>query len=84
MLARIRAGENPADEARKARTVPTVKHFAEYLRRCGPGLKPSGLRTVRFYLEARILPAFGARRYGPRPSPRSGCSRSTGAGAARC
>ncbi|MDE0049419.1 MAG: tyrosine-type recombinase/integrase [Rhodospirillales bacterium] len=63
MLARIRAGDDPAEEARKARAAPTVKDFAdEYLRCCGPGLKPSGRRTVRIYLKARILPAFGAMR----------------------
>ena len=60
MLARVRAGENPAEEAREARTAPTLGDFAgEYLRRCGPDLKPAGRRTVRVYLKARILPAFG-------------------------
>ncbi len=32
----------------------------EYLRRCDPYWKPSGRKTVRIYLKARILPAFGA------------------------
>ena len=31
----------------------------EYLRRCEPHWKPSGRKTVRIYLNARILPAFG-------------------------
>ena len=31
----------------------------EYLRRCAPHWKPSGRKTVRIYLKARILPAFG-------------------------
>jgi len=31
----------------------------EYLRRCDPYWKPSGRKTVRIYLKARILPAFG-------------------------
>ena len=31
----------------------------EYLRRCDPYWKPSGRKTVRIYLNARILPAFG-------------------------
>ena len=60
MLARIRAGENPADDIRKERETPTLRAFAdEYLRRCEPHWKPSGRRTMRIYLKARILPAFG-------------------------
>ena len=60
MLARIRMGENPADDIQKERETPTFKVFAEeYLRRCDPLWKPSGRKTVRIYLKARILPAFG-------------------------
>lgn len=60
LLARIRAGEDPAEERRRARRVPDFSAFAgEYLRRCAPNLKPSGRRTVRTYLKARLLPAFG-------------------------
>ena len=60
MFARIRAGENPADDIRKEKTAPTVRDLAnEYLRRCDPYWKPSGRETVRIYLKARILPAFG-------------------------
>ena len=59
-LARIRAGGNPAEERRRARRTPDVNAFAEeYLRRCAPHFKPSGRKTVRIYLKARILPAFG-------------------------
>ena len=60
ILARVQAGEDPAGEARRAKDMPTVKAFAdEYLRRCDPRWKPSGRKTVRIYLKARILPAFG-------------------------
>ena len=60
MLARIRAGENPADDIQRERETPTLREFAdEYLRRCEPHWKPSGRRTMRIYLKARILPAFG-------------------------
>ena len=60
MLARIRAGENPADDIRKERETPTLRAFAdEYLRRCEPHWKASGRKTVRTYLKAHILPAFG-------------------------
>ena len=60
ILHRIRSGANPADEVREARTAPTVEEFArEYLRGCDPYWKPAGRRTVRVYLKARILPAFG-------------------------
>ena len=60
MLARIRAGDNPADDIRKERESPTLREFAdEYLRRCEPHWKPSGRRTMRIYLKAHILPAFG-------------------------
>ena len=60
ILARIRAGENPADDIRRERETPTLRVFAdEYLRRCEPHWKPSGRRTMRIYLKARILPAFG-------------------------
>ena len=60
MLGRIRAGENPADDIRREKETPTFRAFAdEYLRRCEPHWKPSGRRTVRIYLKARILPAFG-------------------------
>ena len=59
-LARIRAGENPAEERRRVRRTPDLNAFAEeYLRRCAPHMKPSGRKTVRIYLKARILPAFG-------------------------
>ncbi len=60
MLARISAGDNPADDIQKDKQTPTLREFAdEYLRRCEPLWKPSGCRTVRIYLKARILPAFG-------------------------
>ena len=60
MLARIRAGENLADDIRREKEAPSFKAFAEeYLRRCDPLWKPSGRKTVRVYLKARILPAFG-------------------------
>ena len=59
MLARIRAGGNPADDIRREKETPTLREFAdEYLRRCEPHWKSSGRRTVRIYLKARILPAF--------------------------
>ena len=60
MLGRIRAGGNPADDIRREKETPTLREFAdEYLRRCEPHWKPSGRKTVRIYLKARILPAFG-------------------------
>ncbi len=60
LLDRIRAGGNPADDIRKETTAPTVQDLAdEYLRRCDPYWKPSGRKTVRIYLKARILPTFG-------------------------
>ena len=60
MLGRIRAGENPADDIRREKQTPTLRAFAEeYLRRCEPHWKPSGRKTVRIYLKARILPTFG-------------------------
>ena len=58
--ARIRAGENPADDIGREKRTPTFGEFAhEYLRRCDPHWKPSGRKTIRIYLKARILPAFG-------------------------
>ena len=60
MLARIRAGENPADNIRREKDTPTLRVFAdEYLRRWNPHWKPSGRKTVRNYLKSRILPTFG-------------------------
>ena len=60
VLARIRAGENPAEDIQREKETPTLREFAdEYLRRCEPHWKPSGRETVRIYLKARILPAFG-------------------------
>ena len=60
VLARIQAGENPAEDARRAKQQPTLKAFTEeYLRRRDPHWKPSGCETVRIYLKARILPTFG-------------------------
>ena len=60
MLARIRAGGNPADDIQREKETPTLREFAdEYLRRCEPHWKPSGRRTMRIYFKARILPAFG-------------------------
>ena len=60
LLQRIRAGANPADDILREKRTPTVKALAdEYLRRCDPYWKPSGRKTVRIYLKARILPAFG-------------------------
>ena len=60
ILARIRAGENPADDIGREKRTPTLRQFAdEYLRRCNPHWKPSGRKTVRNYLKSRILPTFG-------------------------
>ena len=60
MLGRIRAGQNLADDIRREKEAPAFRDFAqEYLRRCDPLWKPSGRKTVRIYLKARILPAFG-------------------------
>ena len=60
MLGRIRAGDNPAEDIRKEKETPTFREFAhEYLRRSEPTWKPSGRKTVRIYLKARILPTFG-------------------------
>ena len=60
MLARIRAGDNPADDIQREKKTSTFREFAdEYLRRCEPHWKPSGRKTVRSYLNARILPTFG-------------------------
>ena len=60
LLEGIRAGANPADDILREKRTPTVNEFAqEYLRRCDPYWKPSGRKTVRIYLKARILPAFG-------------------------
>ena len=60
ILARIRADENPADDIQREKETPTLREFAdEYLRRSDPHWKPSGRKTVRIYLKARILPAFG-------------------------
>ena len=62
MLARIRAGDNPADEIRREKDTPTLRELAdEYLRRCDPYWKPSGRKTVRIYLKARICTTFGTR-----------------------
>ena len=60
MLGRIRAGQNPAEDIRREKRTPAFREFAdEYLRRSDPHWKPSGRKTVRVYLKARILPAFG-------------------------
>ena len=60
MVARVRAGDNPADDIQREKKTPTLREFAdEYLRCCEPHWKPSGRRTARIYLKARILPAFG-------------------------
>ncbi len=59
LLARIRAGQNPAEDIQREKQTPTFRAFAEeYLRRCDPQWKPSGRKTVRIYLKARLLPAF--------------------------
>ena len=43
MLARIRAGGNPADDIQREKKTPTLREFAdEYLRRSEPHWKPSG------------------------------------------
>ena len=63
LLARIRAGQNPAEDIQREKQMPTFRAFTEeYLRRCDPHWKPSGRKTVRIYLKARILPAFGKMR----------------------
>ncbi len=60
LLSRIRAGQNPAEDIQREKQTPTFRAFTEeYLRRCDPQWKPSGRKTVRVYLKARILPAFG-------------------------
>ena len=60
MLDAIRAGGNPADDIQREKKAPTFRAFAdEYLRRSDPHWKPSGRKTVRIYLNARILPTFG-------------------------
>ena len=60
MLDRIRAGGNPAEDIQREKQTPTFREFTEeYLRRSDPHWKPSGRKTVRIYLKARILPAFG-------------------------
>ena len=60
MLDRIRAGGNLADDIQREKKAPTFRTFAaEYLRRSDPHWKRSGRRTVRIYLNARILSAFG-------------------------
>ena len=60
MLDRIRAGENPANDIQREKQTPTFREFTkEYLRRSDPHWKPSGRKTVRVYLKARILPTFG-------------------------
>ncbi len=60
MVARIRAGDNPADDIQREKGTLTLREFAdEYLRRCEPLWKPSGRKTMRIYLKARILPTFG-------------------------
>ena len=61
LLERVRAGANPADDILREKQTPTFREFTEqYLRRCDPQWKPSGRKTVRIYLKARILPAFGS------------------------
>ena len=60
ILARIRAGENPADDIRNEKETLTLREFScEYLRRSEPHWKPSGRKTVRIYLNGRILPTLG-------------------------
>ena len=60
MLDRIRAGQNPAEDIRREKRIPTFREFADgYLRRSDSHWKSSGRKTVRVYLKARILPAFG-------------------------
>ena len=57
--ASARAGTT-ADNIRREKQTPLFRAFAdEYLRRCDPHWKPSGRKTVRIYLKARILPTFG-------------------------
>ena len=86
LLARIRAGGNPADDIRREKETPTLGGFAdEYLRRCEPHWKPSGRKTVRIYLKARILPTFGRMpldRIGPEDGP-NGSTRRARTGPAR-
>ena len=61
LLHRIRTGANPADDIQQEKRTPTFREFTrEYLRRSDPHWKPSGRATVRIYLKARILPAFGS------------------------
>ena len=72
MLARIRAGDNPADDVQREKKTATFPEFAdEYLRRCEPHWKPSGRKTVRIYLNARILPAGGPQQESLLPPARS-------------
>ena len=59
MLTRVHAGGNPAEDIRREKEVPAFREFAdEYLRRRDPYWKPSGRKTVRIYLNARIPSAF--------------------------
>ena len=87
LLAHVRAGENPAEDIQKQKTAPTMKDLAdEYLRRCDPYWKPSGRKTVRIYLKARILPAFGRMsvdRVAPEDAWPRGSTRRAGTGPAR-
>ena len=60
MLARIRAGGNPSDDIRREKDTPTLREFAnEYPQHCEPHWKPTGRKTARIYMNARILPTFG-------------------------
>ena len=59
MLVRVRAGENSADDIKKKEALTFKAFAAMYLHRFDPLWKPSERKTVRIYLEARILPAFG-------------------------
>ena len=60
ILARVRVGENPADDIRNEKETSTLREFSdEYLRRSEPHWKPSGRKTVRIYLNGRILPTLG-------------------------
>ncbi len=55
-----RPGADRANDIQREKETPTLREFPdEYLRRSEPHWKPSVRRTVRIYLKARILPAFG-------------------------
>ena len=75
ILARIRAGGNPADDIGREKRTPTLREFAhEYLQRCDPHWKPSGRKTVRI-LPQGPHPAADVRQNAAGPYRRAGRGR---------